>query len=672
MQHAQALMGAPALGTPIIPITQRPLSCLDSDISAARALAQAAINVELFTIPLYMTTMYSIYGMHQINAKGQTYYQGREWPGLSTKAKPVSDNEKAFNIIFSVFIQEMLHLQMAANIGTAIGIAPTFVSLALQTRQHGWHCYGPDNTIIPHIVDLKDTKDYSHVRVNLEALNQNQTSLFLAIEQPAEKAQAQFDHLRREDVLHKYFPVVPFKGWKPSDTELDLPMFGTIGHMYECYAQYLSLEYTDGQNLWQKMFKPGSVQQDLFNTHVAGSGHPKKEFPLFDTLLSADDQKDVMLAFDKAIDMMSAISDQGEGSKIAMQRFRKRHLLQAVDGKYQEDRGSLEADYQAYDQKGDLAPSRDAAARADSKALDHYERFQQIQVLLKNVLTWDTVHAHWDKDKTGWTTASLTNAAYDPATAPQNIPKPEEVAAALNRLKQQGEPMWRTMSQVAVGAIAGITTVLDTFWKDQTSAFPYPSMGGSGDRVSICWAIFGRAPDLRLGLAEPDQATLYHACQGLSLADPDITASCAAIEIYHTCKGSNGCHAQGGCGFAQLDKGGSNCGHSAPAASAANATDPYSAPSDNKCKTYGGCAVPISASQLFPVTAPPPVMKLYDFVGEAHKSTPLGSTMAFTVGDSVYGKAWEAYCAVMASRGQPVKGSMPAPTDLRLALPPST
>ncbi|MDE2430874.1 MAG: hypothetical protein KGM99_19310, partial [Burkholderiales bacterium] len=439
MQQAQTLMGAPALGTVIEPITQRSLSFLDADISAVKALAQAAINVELFTIPLYMTTMYSIYGMHQINARGQTYYKGREWPGLATRAKPVNENEKAFNIIFSVFIQEMLHLQMAANIGTAIGIAPTFVSEALQTKEHGWHCYGPDNSIIPHIVDLKDTKDYAHVKVNLEALNQNQTSLFLAIEQPADKANGQFDHLSRDYVEGKYFPKVPFKGWKKENTELDLPMFGTIGHMYECYAQYLSIEYADGKNLWQKIFCPDSVQQDLFNTDVKGSGHPKKEFPRFDTLLTKEDCKDAMQAFDKAIDMMSAISDQGEGNKISIQRFRKHHLLKAVDGKYQEDRDSLEADYLSYDQKGDPAPSRDAAARADSKALDHYERFQEIQVLLHKVMTWDKVHAAWDRDKTGWTKASLTNAEYDEATAPKNIPKPEQVAAALNNLKAQGE-----------------------------------------------------------------------------------------------------------------------------------------------------------------------------------------------------------------------------------------
>ena len=42
----------------------------------------------------------------------------------------------------------------------------------------------------------------------------------------------------------------------------------------------------------------------------------------------------------------------------------------------------------------------------------------------------------------------------------------------------------------------------------------------------------------------------------------------------------------------------------APAAGSTGKPTPYSAPSDNKCATFGGCAVPISASQLYPETAP--------------------------------------------------------------------
>ncbi|WP_163563772.1 ferritin-like domain-containing protein, partial [Klebsiella pneumoniae] len=54
------------------------------------------------------------------------------------------ENKYAFNIVFSVFIQEMLHLQMAANLATAIGATPSFTATALQDARHGWTCYGPN------------------------------------------------------------------------------------------------------------------------------------------------------------------------------------------------------------------------------------------------------------------------------------------------------------------------------------------------------------------------------------------------------------------------------------------------------------------------------------------------------------------------------------------------
>src|SRR5687768_6750350 len=135
MPHMQStvLTSAPTL------ITQRSLDQLDADKSAVMAMAQAAVNVELFTIPLYMSTMYSIHGMHQINSKNQTFYMGREWPGMAPKAMPGTPNAQAFNLIFSVFIQEMLHLQIASNIATALGVQPSFTSLVLQNEKHGWH-----------------------------------------------------------------------------------------------------------------------------------------------------------------------------------------------------------------------------------------------------------------------------------------------------------------------------------------------------------------------------------------------------------------------------------------------------------------------------------------------------------------------------------------------------
>ena len=668
-------MKMPVLGSPLAPITRRPLDMLATDAAAVRAIAQAAVSVELFTIPLYMATMYSIQGTHQINSQGITYYEGRQWPGMSTTARPETPEQKAFNVIFSVFIQEMLHLQMAANLSTAIGAAPCFTGSELQSLEHGWTCYGKDCTVIPHIVDLQDTSGYRHVRVNLEELNGNQCDLFLAIEQPEQQARGQLAEFDKHNHT-KYFPDVPFEGWTPGKHVHDLPLFGTIGYMYECYARYISIEYDDGITLWQKLFVNHSVQQDMFNSK--GKGHEQAEFPRFDTCFGPDDQDGGQIrSFNKAIDMMAAITDQGEGSDTAITRYRRRlqAQLMAVKPDYREDLAALQADYPSYTNDGKEAESRDAHARHDSAAYDHYERFGQVKDMLP-VKTWP----QWHREGHRWTEKMLTNERYNPLTAPKNIPAPEQVAGALNRLKDRSDTL-TMLSTVATGAIYGITSVLDTYWQKQKTAFPYPSMVGAGDRMAICWAVLGQAPNLATGVPKVEKDVLYHACQGMHL-EGEASDTCAALAVYHTCKGSNGCHAQGGCGFAQLDSGGSNCGHGVKVAAAADnlcgvPTGPYSAPSDNKCGGFGGCAVPISASQLYPNTTkktPPQAatMVLYDF-GPApeHHNLPLDETMSFSLGDSVYDKAWEAYGKVMAARGTPV-GAPPPPTDLRLALPPST
>ena len=673
-------MKMPVLGSTQPPITKQPLDHLATDTAAVRAIAQAAVSVELFTIPLYMATMYSIQGTHQINSQDITYYKGRQWPGMSTSAHPESHEEEAFNLIFSVFIQEMLHLQMAANLATAIGASPCFTGTELQSLEHGWTCYGKDCTVIPHIVDLQDTSGYRHVRVNLEELNSNQCDLFLAIEQPEDKAREQL----AEFDLHnhsKYFPDVPFADWTPGKHVHDLPLFGTIGYMYECFARYISIEYADGETLWQKLFVNGSVQQDMFNSKV--EGHTQAEFPRFDTCFGPQDQDGGQIrSFNKAIDMMAAITDQGEGSDTAIKRYRRRLQAQLMDVKpdYREDLEALKEDYPSYTESGGIADSRDAAARHDNAEYDHYQRFNKVKDKLP-VKTW----VQWHKDGHCWDEKMLTNASYDKATAPKNIPAPEQVAGALNRLKDKSDTL-KMLSTVATGAIYGITSVLDTYWQKQDTVFPYPSMVGAGDRMAICWAVLGQAPNLATGVPKIEKDVLYHACQGMHL-EGEASATCAALAVYHTCKGSNGCHAQGGCGFAQLDKGGgqcggSSCGHAVKAVAAAGnlcgaPKGPYSAPSDNKCGGFGGCAVPISASQLYPNTTktkPPQsaTMVLYDF-GPApdHHHIPLDQTLTFSLGDSVYDKAWEAYGKVMAARGTPV-GAAPPPTDLRLALPPST
>ena len=84
------------------------------------------------------------------------------------------------------------------------------------------------------------------------------------------------------------------------------------------------------------------------------------------------------------------------------------------------------------------------------------------------------------------------------------LPSADDIAGALNRLAAAADSH-TLLSQAAIGAIAGVTTVLDTYWAPPAGSvlFPYPSMVGSGDRMAIAWAVTGLTPDLSLGIDPP-------------------------------------------------------------------------------------------------------------------------------------------------------------------------
>ena len=192
--------------------------------------------------------------------------------------------------------------------------------------------------------------------------------------------------------------------------------------------------------------------------------------------------------------------------------------------------------------------------------------------------------------------------------------------------------------------------------------------------------MFGKAPDLSIGLEPPVANTLYHSCQAIDYTSPQPgTNACAQVTVFHACRGSNDCRARGGCGFVQLTTGGGSCSTMLAASTAIGtrtfgagcnpfAGDAFSAPGDNKCATFGGCAVPISASQLFPKSGHMQLFK-FDNSGGEWKAEPTGRPLLFAVGDNVHDVAWKAYKEVM---GLDNSLAAPAPTTLRLAFPPST
>lgn len=666
----------------------------NTDARVVRWIAQTAINVELFTIPLYMTALYSLTGMHPITGQGNDFYAGRQWPGAKPSFRPKAvdrsqpgwANPQAFNIIFSVFIQEMLHLQMAANLATAIGVSPSFTSTVLQTKNHGWSCYSPTSHTIPGCVDLRDTDRYTDVIVNTGPVDRNTLRLFLAIEQPQHDAEA--DIVRNKE---RYFPKVPFDGGNPGfNPATSGMMFGSIGYMYQCYRDYLLIRYADGTRLWDYVFTATGQQNDLFN-NFSFPGHPMREFPGFETTLALTDKE---IALDQALTMMNAITDQGEGATLKgrLHWFNDMHREGEVKRRYQPSKTALKADYPGFSDTGQQIPSADAVARADNDREDHYHRFQEVMEMLEigGIQTWD------QSPKPGkWQAADLITdqALYAQSMDKYKLPSAEDIATAMNTLHGAADTHTQ-LSQTVLGAIKGVTTVLDSYWAGTTASFPFPSMVGSGDRMSACWAITGQGPDLSIGIAGPNYNILNHACQGLSLTGADAataTNACAEVAIFHTCRGSNLCKGMSGCGFVQSASGGGGgnscssgggcgavkmkvqgglCGGPKPPPTP-TPTTLYTAPSDNTCQGYGGCAVPISAAQVYPQSGD---MVVYQFLNadgsQAQTPTKLG-TISFSEGEKVEDVAFKAFSMVVENLGKPIP-PQPAPSALRLAFPPST
>lgn len=647
-----------------------------NDIAAIRVIAQAAVEVELFTIPLYMTSLYSIFGNHEINARGNSLYKGWIWPGPAPTAEPSGKyeaNERAFNILYSVFVEEMLHLQLAANMASAIGQAPRFTGPPLQTPANGWICYGPHLTIIPHVIDLTDTVN-AGVAVNIGPLDAERVALFRIIEQPDRQA---YDSILPDRRL-KYFPEAPFANWQAGQP---LPLFGTIGHMYQCYYDYLHVSYTDGTTLWDAVLTAGAIQRDYFNRFdTAPQNWPQYGF---DLILDTSDAKG---AFGHMCKMMDAITDQGEGS--TLDPLPDPHLLTAVEPEFQAIKPNLENIYPSFDSNGvQLAESDKANARCDTDADDHYERFGIIEGLLGDIVTCDKA------GKVGnWTAADFVAppAAGDPEQGgpvpnPHNLPSQQDLADAWNTIAREAGTYHPVLNTAVIGAIAGMTGVLDSYWQaGGTDTFPSPAMGGTGDRMATLWASLGQTPDLSLGIGKLPDGTLGHSCQGLDYNANGRGNDCADPRVFHSCIGSNNCHAEGGCGFVNDGTGGS-CGGPKPPQASGTCGGPriYASPGDNKCRGFGGCAVPISASQLYPKpTQDAPgdewLMSVYDFVPSdgpddgynGWKSVQVGS-ITYKEGDKVDDVAFRAFAKVMESRKVPTP-DVPKPNVLRLVFPPST
>ncbi|MEJ5056076.1 ferritin-like domain-containing protein [Sphingobacterium sp. MYb382] len=739
-------------------------------------LLQMALEVELFTIPLYMSGMYSIEGYHQINTKQSDFYQGRKWPGSAPKFKPDENsgsNQNAFNKVFKVFIEEMLHLQIAANLCNAYGdkykVNAHFTDNGLVNKDYSWNCYGDDKTTIPGIIDFKDLKEsslFKDVKVKLDALNEKHIKLFLAIESSEQDLQNEI----HEECKCKYKHNIPFE--KEQDPKA--LMFGSISGLYTTIIMYLLLEYKDGNRLFKDAFCNDSIQRDHFNK--LPSSKKVSEYPGLQTNLLHETKDSITI--NKLLGMIDGILDQGEGEPLfvliynIIKRYKKPgtspnepivHNLLSIefDGKNAIDKYlaetkdkicstkdpkernrllKLEAEIlkvkqwlvansfmidaiaslktvspenqvndealaknhpsfndkgESFNDKGEKIESASKAARGgDNGKMDHHEIFEAVEKLIKDksTQTWDIVHQKGKK----WTKDDLITNEADYQINLKKYPQlatAKEIANAMNEVTTNKEKYKTLLSQATTGTLKGLLVGMEDYWARTSGQFPGPAMSGSGDRMSICWALLGQTPDLNIapdlkitkknGFVE-EHAQDYHACQGLYMPKNDERElgennpwikngelGCASPAVYHSCKGSNSCKSEGGCGYVQAYEGGANCG----ASSGGKAAQPLhvSVPGSNNCATTGGCAVPISALQMLPepsqlvlvnLTNKVQMMKYKDDKGDEH-------VFNYEKGELVYDVAWKVY----AHRYNAKFGKVPNKPEtniLRLVFPPST
>ena len=185
--------------------------------------AQAAAAVELYTLPFYITAMTSV----------------------------VDKKSEAYKIIFSVVLEEMLHLQLAANICTALDTSPGFSPPK----------YGED---VPYIKSYdQETGERGFLNAILGSLEDDTLNTMLDIENPEELPEDQ-------SVDHRV-PQCPYN---------------SIGEMY------------DGLILGIKQV---GVEQFSWDTTCQQAHWPEQNFP------------QIIASYADARNAVQAVTNQGEG-----------------------------------------------------------------------------------------------------------------------------------------------------------------------------------------------------------------------------------------------------------------------------------------------------------------------------------------------------------------------
>jgi hypothetical protein len=201
---------------------------------------QHALELELWTLVLYLTALYSI--------KGLTKLKHHDYP-------------EAAKLIFSIAIQEMLHIELVSNLSNALGYSPKF-TVPTFDESKGMPFIHPLQHLVP-----ADVKGY-HAKP--QALNKESLKLFCAIELPHPKETIVWEHKNR---------------------------YGSIAEVYEAIRQSVTAHW----DAWYVGNAKNTKQKNIFGEYHNQNGKHHGFSITIDSLSTA-------------LTAIEAIIDQGEGA----------------------------------------------------------------------------------------------------------------------------------------------------------------------------------------------------------------------------------------------------------------------------------------------------------------------------------------------------------------------
>lgn len=218
---------------------------------------QKAVYLELWTIPLYLTAAYSL----QVPGS-DAQHPPTLTPVRSQKNPNRSREQLAFNNIYSIAVQEMLHLELASNLFNALfaakGYSPKFTGE-----------WAPSYAQFPPWIGVK-------LPVQLGPVNEAQMSLLAAVETPEPKADPAPNGPQR--------------------------VYDSIGQFYKAIEQGLD-------QLWDSLYDPAADHRQ--KSEFADPKFPGDDYTGFSAVIDGDKAT----ARKQADQAIAAIIGQGEGSR---------------------------------------------------------------------------------------------------------------------------------------------------------------------------------------------------------------------------------------------------------------------------------------------------------------------------------------------------------------------